>query len=80
MSDTVQDLAREFPEKVWKIHRLVETDSEFARLYEEYTDLTQAVLQAETTPNGNGNGTKTGAQMRQTRADLKIRIWDYLKH
>ena len=77
MADAVQDLTREFPEKVWKIHKLVETDFDFARLYDEYNALTEAVLQAD----GSFEGVEApnGKQMRQVRYELKLKIWDYLK-
>ncbi len=78
MPDPKQDLIREFPEKVWKIHKLMESDSNFARLYDEYTALSEVVYQAETDPESVDQ--QTGAQIRQARAGLKIKIWDYLKH
>lgn len=70
-------LAREFPEKVWKIHRLMESNSEFARLCDEYAALTEAVYQAEADPDRADQ--TAGAQIRHAQAGLKLRIWEYLK-
>ena len=78
MSRSSHELLNEFPEKVAKIHKLKEHDSNFARLYDEYTELNEAVHKAETEPNSVDQ--RIEAQMRQTRAGLKIELWKYLKH
>jgi uncharacterized protein YdcH (DUF465 family) len=76
MSHTPHELAEEFPSHAEAIHTLRETDSHFARLYDDYHQVNRAVHRAETNVEPVGELVET--DMRKQRARLKDEIWAYL--
>ena len=48
MSNTPNDLAEDFPDKVDRIHQLKTGNSRFARLYDEYNELNRTIHRVET--------------------------------
>ena len=48
MSNTPNDLAEDFPDKVDRIHQLKTGNSRFARLYDEYNELNRTIHRIET--------------------------------
>ena len=76
MAHTPHDLVDEFPEHAEKINRLKLEDGHFARLYEEYFKVNEAVYHAETNvaPTDDFNET----EMRKKRMALKDEIYAIL--
>ena len=48
MSNTPNDLAEDFPDKVDRIHQLKTGNNRFARLYDEYNELNRTIHRVET--------------------------------
>ena len=76
MSHTPHELAEEFPGHVDKMHELKQSDTHFARLFDEYHEINRAVHRAET--NIEPMETLAETDLRKQRAHLKDEIWHIL--
>lgn len=77
MSHVPHELAEEFPDKAAKMHELKQSDTHFAKLFDDYHDINRAVHRAET--NIEPMDDLAQVDLRKQRARLKDEIWHYLK-
>ena len=71
------DLVREFPEFHAKITELKTSDNHFARLFEQYDEITHAVYRAETEVEPTTD--EHLEEMKKERLNLKDQLFDMLK-
>ena len=71
------DLVHEFPEYREKITDLKTSDNHFARLFEQYDDVTHAVYRAETEVESTTD--EHLEEMKKERLFLKDQLFDILK-
>ncbi|WP_421701186.1 YdcH family protein [Aliiroseovarius sp.] len=76
MSHTPHELLEEFPEHADKMAALKESDSHFAKLFDEYHEVNRAVHRAET--NVEPTDQFHEEDMRKQRARLKDEIYRML--
>jgi len=76
MSHTPHELAEEFPEHIEAMRRLKESDTHFARLFDEYHEVNRAVHRAEARVDTMSEFSEE--ELRKKRMVLKDEIWGHL--
>ena len=77
MSHTPHELSEEFPEFAEQMHELKQSDAHFAKLANEYHEITRQVHRAET--NVEPMEQLAEDQLRKQRAVLKDEIYGILR-
>ena len=77
MSNTPNDLAEDFPDKVERIHQLKTGNSRFARLYDEYNELNRTIHRVETRVEPRTEDVEE--ELKRSRVRLKDEIMAMLE-
>ena len=72
MSNTPNDLAEDFPDKVDRIHQLKTSNNRFARLYDEYNELNRTIHRVETRVEPRSEDEEE--ELKRSRVRLKDEI------
>ena len=76
MSNTPNELAEEFPDRVDQMSALKQSDAHFAKLFDDYHEINRAVHRAEVDIEPTDD--LHMAEMRKERLAIKDEIWSML--